>query len=333
MTAVPPHANPTQGPSPTALALAPAGVRKSAILLLSLEPHHAREILSRLPSDAVRSVQREMASLQKIESSERAAVFQQYRRALTHDVSSEPNTTAMVRAVPVTAPAPDPLPDCDPELIYEALIDEHPQLTAAVLASLPVEKAGQCLGRLPIRTQIEVIRRLASLRTIDPALLDQVHTAIRSRPRTPVRQQIAPCPLLARVLEDADETSAPTAIAPPPNVDPAPPNFEDLIHLDDRAIRLVLEEIDSDGLGLAISTVSRRLRRRVLGSLSKSLVADVKRAAAARPLYLSDIESAQARILRVVQRLEAAGEIKPAQRTAPQASPDAAPSDAPQRGP
>jgi flagellar motor switch protein FliG len=315
---VPPQAIPTSDEAATALAPALPGVRKSAILLLSLEPNHAREILSRLPSDAVRSVQREMASLQEIESSERTQVFQQYRHALEHHEARQLARAPVVRpALPLVAsvlpaPAPDPLYDCTPHAIYEALLDEHPQLIAAVLASLPVQKAGQCLGRLPIRMQIEVIRRLASMRSIDPTLLDEVYTAIRSRPRAPVRVA-APCALLAQVLDDADETPhpAPALISPASSTqDPDASKFEDLLGLDDRAIRLVLEEIDSEGVGLAISTVSRRLRRRVLSALSKSLVADVKRAAAARPLYLSEIESAQARILRVVQRLEAAGDLQ-----------------------
>ena len=49
----------TPGPEPT-------GVRKSAILLLSLGQDQAAEILRRLPPEAVEEVSREIASLSEI---------------------------------------------------------------------------------------------------------------------------------------------------------------------------------------------------------------------------------------------------------------------------
>jgi len=252
------------------------GVRKSAILLLSLPPQQAEAILSRLPADAIAAVQREMASLRRIPVSERTAVFDEYRRQLSAQTSS----------------LPDPLEGCSPDGIVAAVHDEHPQTIAALLASLPVSKAGDCLTRLPIRTQIEVVRRLASLRPIDDALLDDVHSSIRAQ----VQRQPAGT-ALSRVQESSEQK-------------PRDGFFEDLIRLDETSMRLVLEEIDDDALALAISTASRRLRRHVLGALNQTKAETIKRAAdASRPLYLADIESAQARILRVVQRLESSGEV------------------------
>ncbi len=275
-----------------------SGIRKSAILLLSLEPQQAREILSRLPSDAVRAVRNEMASLPGVASSERSEVVEAYRRAVTPGpgpVFGVPNDTQA-----------DPLWECSPQTIFHALCDEHPQCIAAALASLPVEKAGQCLGRLPMRTQIEVIRRLASLRSIDPGLLQDLYASVRDRAKQKQNLRAdAPCQS-ARVLDEPqghrDEPIAYDAATSPGNV-------EDLLRLDERGMRLVLKEIDDGALGLAISTVSKRLRRRVLGLLSNAVADEVRRAAAARPLYLSDIESAQAKILRIVHRLESAGEV------------------------
>jgi flagellar motor switch protein FliG len=163
------------------------GVRKSAILLLSLPPQQAEAILSRLPADAIAAVQREMASLRRIPVSERTAVFDEYRRQLSAQTSS----------------LPDPLEGCSPDGIVAAVHDEHPQTIAALLASLPVSKAGDCLTRLPIRTQIEVVRRLASLRPIDDALLDDVHSSIRAQ----VQRQPAGT-ALSRVQESSEQNPA-----------------------------------------------------------------------------------------------------------------------------
>ena len=312
--------------SPPARAAQPAGeappatgggIRKSAVLLLSLDPHQAQEILSRLPADAVRAVRDEMASLRRVDAVERDEVVGAYRREL---LAHGPAETAR----PLPAPIPsvetqtaDSLYGCSPQVIFETLCEEHPQCIAAVLASLPVDKAGQCLGRLTIRTQIEVIRRLASLRPVDPSILEEICITIRSRARQ-LAARHAPCPVLKSVLDNADKAEREE---PADDQSSSRHVFEDLLRLDERGLRLVLEETDKSALGLAISTVSKRFRRRVLGMLSKPVAVEVRQAAAARPLYLSDIESAQERILRIVHRLKAAGEIALTAGSPPAAAP------------
>ena len=54
------------------------GVRKSAILLLSLGQEQASEILRRLPPEAVEEVSREIASLQEISLDTRKGVFTEF---------------------------------------------------------------------------------------------------------------------------------------------------------------------------------------------------------------------------------------------------------------
>ncbi len=67
-----------------------SGVKKSAILLLSLDPDQAAEILKRLPPDAVEEVSREIASLGEIGIITRKEVFAEfYNTALAHAYLSE----------------------------------------------------------------------------------------------------------------------------------------------------------------------------------------------------------------------------------------------------
>ena len=55
-----------------------SGVKKSAILLLSLEEDQAADILRRLPPDAVEEVSREIASMGEIPISVRKDVFGEF---------------------------------------------------------------------------------------------------------------------------------------------------------------------------------------------------------------------------------------------------------------
>jgi len=66
------------------------GVRKSAILLLSLGQDQAAEILKRLPPEAVEEVSREIASLSEIPVDARKEVFTEfYNLALANSYVSE----------------------------------------------------------------------------------------------------------------------------------------------------------------------------------------------------------------------------------------------------
>src|SRR5690242_19689174 len=74
------------------MALAPemTGVRKAAVLLLSLNQDEAAEVLRRLPQEAVEEVSREIASLGDIPLNLRGQVFGEfYNLALANSYISE----------------------------------------------------------------------------------------------------------------------------------------------------------------------------------------------------------------------------------------------------
>jgi flagellar motor switch protein FliG len=67
-----------------------SGVRKAAILLLTLDQDQAAEILKRLPPEAVEEVSREIASLDEITVQTRKEVFGEfYNTALANAYLSE----------------------------------------------------------------------------------------------------------------------------------------------------------------------------------------------------------------------------------------------------
>src|SRR3954468_23533269 len=66
------------------------GVRKSAILMLTLEQDQAAEILKRLPAEAIEEVSREIASLGEIGAAQRKDVFGEfYNVALANSYVTE----------------------------------------------------------------------------------------------------------------------------------------------------------------------------------------------------------------------------------------------------
>ena len=86
--------------------------------------------------------------------------------------------------------------------------------------------------------------------------------------------------------------------------------FEDILLVDDRGIQAVLKEIDNDELCMALKTASDELKEKVFTNMSARAAELIKEDMEYMgPVRLSDVESAQQRIVDVVRRLEDAGEI------------------------
>ena len=86
--------------------------------------------------------------------------------------------------------------------------------------------------------------------------------------------------------------------------------FEDILLVNDKGIQSVLKEIDNDELILALKTASDDLKDKIFNNMSSRaselIKEDMEYMGAVR---LSDVESAQQRIVDVVRRLEESGEI------------------------
>jgi flagellar motor switch protein FliG len=86
--------------------------------------------------------------------------------------------------------------------------------------------------------------------------------------------------------------------------------FEDVLLVDGKGIQAVLREVDNDELALALKTASEDLREKIFSNMSERAATLIKEDMEYMgPVRVSDVESAQQRIVDIVRRLEEAGEI------------------------
>jgi flagellar motor switch protein FliG len=86
--------------------------------------------------------------------------------------------------------------------------------------------------------------------------------------------------------------------------------FEDIILVNDKGIQQVLKEIDNEALALALKTASDELKDKIFRNMSERAATLIKEDMEYMgPVRLSDVESAQQKIVDVVRRLEEAGEV------------------------
>src|SRR4051812_5392581 len=115
-----------------------SGLRKSAIVLLSLGRQQAEELLRRLPQDAAHEVREEMSrvgALRAVSLPTRQQVLSEFCDA------TAPRAKTQAGGGPFAS-----LHDAKAESLLDSVREEHPQTIALVLAHLPPDKASEILG-------------------------------------------------------------------------------------------------------------------------------------------------------------------------------------------
>ena len=317
-----------------------AGVRKAAVLLLSLEQDQAAEILKRLPAEAVEEVSREIASLGDISTSIRKDVFSEfYNQALAHSYLSEggleyakgllrkslseadadrviKQVTQQVQTTPFSF-----LQKAESENLLTFIQDEHPQTIALILAHLPSQKASEILVGLPGPKQIEVVKRVANMEQTNPEVIKEVERGLEHRLSDIVSQTFEKAggvDTVAEILNLADRSTEKGIMEGLEAEDPDLVEqirrlmfvFEDILLVNDKGIQSVLKEVDNEALALALKTASEELKQKIFKNMSErasQLIQEDMQYMG--PVRVSDVEQAQQKIVDIVRRLEDAGEI------------------------
>jgi flagellar motor switch protein FliG len=86
--------------------------------------------------------------------------------------------------------------------------------------------------------------------------------------------------------------------------------FENLLDLDDRAIQLLLREIQSETLVVALKGTSEPLKDKIFKNMSQRAAEMLRDDLDAKgPVRLSEVETEQREILRIVRRLAEEGQV------------------------
>jgi flagellar motor switch protein FliG len=203
--------------------------------------------------------------------------------------------------------------------IAKILFDESAQTKALVIANLHASLAAQVISELSEPDQGDVSLRVALMDDVNPEVVRQVETtmrrkfASRSEPDVPTAGGVKS---LATILAHADHSTERKVLdyLTESDGDLAAEvrqllfTFDDLMKLDDRAIQLVLREVDRQDLSLALRGISEALKARILSNLSERgrhmMLEEIEYQ---RPQRKQFVEQAQGRIVAVVRRLEDAG--------------------------
>ena len=315
------------------------GVRKAAVLLLTLPEDDAAAVLKRLPPGVVEVVSRELAGLVSVSPEDRRAVFGEfYQLALANNYLSEggldhvrnllrkslgddadrmiKQVTNSVQSTPFSF-----LQKAESSNLLAFIQEEHPQTIALILAHLPPSKASEVLVGLPSQKQVEVVKRIANMERTTPEVIGEVERGLEGRFSDIVNQTFEKAggvPNVAEMLNLADRSTEKGIMEGLEADDPELVEairrlmfvFEDVQMVNDKGIQSVLKEIDNDTLGLALKTASEDLKQKIFKNMSERAAAMVQENMQFMgPVRVSDVESAQQKVVDVVRRLEDSGDI------------------------
>ena len=86
--------------------------------------------------------------------------------------------------------------------------------------------------------------------------------------------------------------------------------FEDIVTLDDRTVQLVLREVDTKHLAVALKGTPNEVRQKVMGNLSERAADNLSEEIdLLGPVRLRDVEEARDNVVKVIRALEEAGQI------------------------
>ncbi len=316
------------------------GKQKAAILMITLGPDTAASIYKHLTEEEIEELTLEISTIKNVtpdlkekvvEEFYNMAVAQDYitqggiayaKMLLEKSLGPEAAATIINRLTSSLQVRPfDFARKADPNQILNFIQNEHPQTIALILSYLDPAQAGQILSNLPQEMQADVARRIALMDSTSPEIIYEVEEMLEqklSATFTHDYTKTGGIDTVVEVLNDVDRTTEKTILENLSARDPELAEeikkrmfvFEDIVTLDNRAIQLVIREVDNQDLLLALKAASDEVRQVIFNNMSQRMRENFQEEMEIMgPVRLRDVEEAQMRIVSVIRRLEEAGEI------------------------
>jgi flagellar motor switch protein FliG len=323
-----------------------SGMQKAATILLQLGPQRASRILKAMTESEVIALTSAVANLPPLGADDVAQVVAEFIEDATRLKGVAQGGLAAARALleakvgPKEAAEllaqlqPDQLPpvsSVDPlsflaqvpqNQLSAFLSEEHPQTIAVILSHLQPELAARVLADLPEAVRVETAQRIALMQRVAPEVIDLTASVLRRKladlaieAQGGTENGIS---TLAEILNRADRQTERGILAALDERDPELADqvrnqlfvFDDVAKLDDRTLQVVLRHVVPGELALALKTVGPEVRQKFLSNMSERAAADlVEEMELLGPVRMSQVEAAQAAVVRVVRELDAQGEI------------------------
>ena len=317
-----------------------SGIRKAAMLLISLGDQASAQIVCQLSDDEVQRVSKEVARIRSISSEKLEIVLEEFhnltiandyvmsggfeyaRKMLVAAFGPESGTRMLDRLPKDLAGKPSSfgaLQKAEPKQLARFLQAEHPQTIALILSHLDSSKSAALLTSLAEDIRADVAIRMAALDQIAPEIIAKIGGVIEEKLKglgDVSRESHGGVRAVAEMFNRLDSSMSEELLG---NIEQRDQNtatsirylmfvFEDFLSLDQNSMKEVLARVDKKVLTIALKGTSDALKNHFTSCMSQRGAEMLKEDMdAAGPVRIKDVEAAQKQIIAKVKELQTEG--------------------------
>lgn len=318
------------------------GIRKAAILLITLGDQTSGEILKQMDEEEVQAIGREVARINAITTEQAETLLEEfYQMTVAHDYvlkggldyarkilfnafgaeHAKKMMDRLVKALGSETASFDVLQKADPQQVAKFIHNEHPQTIALVLSHLNPSQAAGLLVSLPPEMRSDVALRMANLDQISPEIISKIAGIIGMKLKALgefSREAYGGVRAVSEMFNRLDSGTSKEVLETMEQTHPTMVEtirhlmfvFEDLLLLGPEAVKEALAKVDRKILTIALKGTSDQLKTHFLAQMSargsEMLREDMD---SLGPIKIKEVEAAQQQIIAVVRQLESEGVI------------------------
>jgi flagellar motor switch protein FliG len=203
----------------------------------------------------------------------------------------------------------------DSQSVAELIRNEHPQIIATILVHLERYHACEVLDRFTERLRNDVVLRIATLDGVQPAALRELNdvlTKLLSGNEGLKKKPMGGIRTAAEILNFLSGENEASVMGTLKNHDAVMAQqimdemfvFDNIMEIDDRGIQVILREVQSESLIIALKGASEELRNKIFRNMSQRASEMMREDLESKgPVRLSEVEARQKEILQIVRRL------------------------------
>jgi flagellar motor switch protein FliG len=317
------------------------GVKKAAVLLISLGSETSSKIMKLLPEDLIRQVSYEIANTDIVQPEERELVLEElvetssarqyvidggidYAKDLLNQALGPQRAKDVIDVLTQIQLKERPfniIRKADIQQLTNLLLNEHPQTVALLLCYMQPEKSATILSQFPNKLQVEIAERIGMISNTSPIIIRRIEQVIENKFSNYVEnsaETIGGVNALVEILNSASRGTEKNILNDLEKRQPDLSNevkaslftFEDIVGLDRLDVQKVLRDVDNNTLVLALKGTTDDIREFIYSNLSSRAVENIKEEIQFMgPTRLSAVEEAQQQVVAVIRHLDETGEI------------------------
>ena len=316
------------------------GIMKSAVLMLALGENEAAEVMKYLGPKEVQKLGAAMATLKTVGREQVESAVNDFLNIADQSSDLGMDSDEYIRSVLVKALGNDKasgildrilhnrdssgiesLKWMDGPTVADLILNEHPQIIATILVHLDADHASEILSHFSERLRQDVILRIATLDGVQPTALKELNDVLAkllSGNESLKKQSMGGVKVAAEIMNYLNGETEAAIMEGLKSYDEDLAQqimdtmfvFDDIIKIDDKGIQVMLREVQSETLIIALKGTTNEMREKIFKNMSSRAAEMMREDLESKgPVKLSEVEAQQKQMLQIVRRLADEGQI------------------------